>query len=69
MKTYDEAYTMRSRHYQLLGEIGKLMADAFMEADRENQQNIAANAQRAMTHYLIENRGYTLDQVAAAILK
>lgn len=69
MRTYDETYTMRSRHYQLLGEIGKLMADAFMEGDMENQRYIAAHAQKAMTHYLIEQRGYTLEQVASALLK
>lgn len=69
MKSFEETYTMRSRHYQLLGQIGELMADAFMEGDLENQRDIAANCQRAMVHYLIEKRGYSLGEIASALLK
>lgn len=69
MKTYAETYAMRSRHYQLLGKIGKLMADAFTEGDVENQRDIAAHAQKAMVHYLIEQRGYTLGDLATALIK
>lgn len=69
MKSFAETYTMRSRHFQRLGDAGEALADAFAEGDVENRQNIGANALRAMTHCLIEKHGWTLSDVAAALIK
>jgi hypothetical protein len=65
-RSYPETYDMRSRHYQLLGQVGMLMADAFMQADSENQRDIGANVLQAMQHHLIEINGYTAEDLAKA---
>ena len=64
-KTFAETYTMRSRHYQLLGEAGRMLAQAFREADLENQQAIKDNAFEAMVHSLVEHHGYTREEITA----
>jgi hypothetical protein len=68
-KTFEETYAMRSRHFQCLGDAGAALADAFAEGDVENRQNIGAAVVRAMTHCLIEKHGWTLTEVAAALIK
>ena len=63
MKTFAETYTMRSRFFQLLGEAAKGVADAYREADRENQRNIHAMTAAAVNHSLVEHHGYTRDEL------
>lgn len=62
-ESYAETYTMRSRFYQLLGEAGKMLANAYCEADSENQAAIKELAFDAMTHSLIEHHSYKPDQI------
>lgn len=63
-RTFAETYAMRSRFYQLLGEAGKALADAYREADRENQIAIKELAFDAMKHWLVENYRYPADEIA-----
>lgn len=64
MKTFAETYTMRSAFYRLLGDAGKKMADAYTQADLENQANIRALAYEAMCHSLVEHHGYKPEEIA-----
>ncbi|WP_234053675.1 MULTISPECIES: hypothetical protein [unclassified Xanthobacter] len=67
MNTFAEKYTMRSRFFQLLGEAGQILADAYCEADAENQAAIKEMAFEAMADSLIEHHGYQRDEIAAPI--
>lgn len=62
-KTYAETYAMRSRFFQLLGEAGKMLADAYREADLDNQAAIKDLAFDAMRHSLIEHHGYAAEEL------
>lgn len=62
-RTFAEAYTMRSRHFQLLGEAGKLLAQAYLEADAENQRGIKENVFTAMVHSLAEHHGVPSEEL------
>lgn len=57
-KSYDETYTMRSRFFQTMGLVGRFMADAFREADKENQDAIADTAFQAMKQCLFEHHEF-----------
>lgn len=63
-KSFDETYTMRSTFFQILGKAGKLLAEAYTVADRENQDGIARLAFGAMRHALVELHGYPEAQIA-----
>lgn len=65
MKSFDETYTMRSRFFQLLGEAGKMVANAFREADLENQREIHTLTANAARHSLHEHHGYTFAELPA----
>jgi hypothetical protein len=65
-KTFAETYTMRSRHYQLLGEAGKMLAQAYLEADHENQEAIKAHVLEAMVHSLVEHHRLTREDIHGA---
>lgn len=54
-KTFAETYTMRSRHFRLLGEAAKLLAEAYMEGDKENRESISESVHQAMLHSLSEH--------------
>lgn len=62
-RSYAETYTMRSRFFRLMGEAGKVLADAYCEGDLENQAVIKDAAFEAMTHSLVEHHGYTRQEV------
>lgn len=62
-KTYAETYAMRSRFYQLLGEAGKLLALAYCEGDKENQEAIKELAFDAMAHSLVEHQRFKPDSI------
>lgn len=57
---------MRSRHFQLMGEVGKSMARAYLEADVENREAIKEAAFEAMVHCLVEHHGFTRDEILAS---
>lgn len=57
-RTFAETYTMRSTFWQLLGAAGKMLADAYTQADLENQAAIKELAFDAMVHSLVEHHGY-----------
>lgn len=63
-KSFAETYEMRSRFFRLLGEAGRLLADAYSNADLENQANIKQMAFDAMKHSLVEHHGYAKDKIA-----
>lgn len=65
--TFDQTYTMRSRFFQLLGAAGKLLADAYAEADRENQKSMKTLAFEAMTHSLVEHHGYDRSEIISDV--
>src|SRR5688572_15423714 len=60
--TFAGVYTMRSRFWMLLGEAGKLLADAYTQADLENVQAIKELAFDAMAHSLAEHHGMHVTQ-------
>lgn len=62
-KTFAETYAMRSEFFVLLGEAGMLLAEAYTQADRENQLEIKELIFEAMTHSLVEHHGYTREEV------
>ena len=62
-KSFAETYTMRSTFWRLLGEAGKLLADAYTQADLENQAAIKELAFDAMLHSLVEHYRYTPDDL------
>ncbi|GGB09096.1 hypothetical protein GCM10011491_41320 [Brucella endophytica] len=62
-RTYAEKYAMRSRFYQILGEAGKLLADAYTQADAENQAGIKDMAFDAMVASLVEHHGYDQSEI------
>lgn len=64
MRTFAETYTMQSTFYRLLGEAGKTLADAYVQADAENQQAIKELAFDALAHSLVEHHGYKPDEIA-----
>lgn len=61
--TFAETYSMRSTFYRLLGQAGQILADAYCQADRENQLAIKELAFDAMLHSLVEHHGYREDEV------
>lgn len=64
LRSFAETYAMRSRFFQLLGKAGEILAEAYTQADLENQVDIAALAFKAMSHSLIEHHGYTAEELA-----
>lgn len=56
---------MRSRHFHLMGEVGKSMARAYLEADVENRETIKEAAFEAMVHCLVEHHGFTREEIPA----
>ena len=58
-RSYLEAYTSRSTFFRLLGEAGKTLADAYCQADAENQADIVKLISEALMHSLVEHHGYT----------
>lgn len=63
-RSFAEAYTMRSTFYRLLGEAGMKLADAYTQADLENQAAIRDLVFAAMKHSLVEHHGYRADEIA-----
>lgn len=63
-RSFAETYTMRSTFYQLLGEAGKVLAEAYTQADRQNQEAIHALIAEALVHSLVEHHGYHADEIA-----
>lgn len=66
-RPYAETYTMRSTFYRLMGDAGRLLAEAWTVADRQNRQDIKAMAFEAMCHALVEHHGWTQDEIEAAV--
>lgn len=64
-KSFDEAYTMRSTFFRLVGAAAKLNGQAFRQADLDNQANIKEIIYEAMVHYLVEAEGYTREELGA----
>lgn len=62
-KSFDQTYAARSRFFQILGAAGKMLADAYTQADLENQQDIGRLIFEAMSHSLVEHHGYTRDEI------
>lgn len=62
-QSYAHTYDMRSRFFQLLGDAGRKLADAYREADRDNQIAIKELAFDAMAHALVEFHGYRPDEI------
>ena len=63
-KTFAETYTMRSRFWQSLGEIGKALADTYAyDADLQNRAAIKELVFDAMVHSLVEHHGYKPDEI------
>jgi len=62
-RTFAEAYTMRSTFFRLLGEAGKVLADAYTQADLQNQAEIKDLITEAMTHSLVEHHGYSREEI------
>lgn len=63
--TYDEKYTATtSKFWQHLGRAGKELADAFSQADLENQAQIKDLIFEAMSHRLVEAFGWTREEIA-----
>ncbi|AHE53707.1 hypothetical protein NX02_09935 [Sphingomonas sanxanigenens DSM 19645 = NX02] len=63
-KTFAETYTMRSRFWQALGEIGKAMANAYaFDADLDNRAAIKELAWDAMVHSLIEHHDFKPEEL------
>ena len=62
-RTFAETYSQRSTFYRLLGEAGKTLADAYMQADLDNQGAIRDLAFDAMVHSLVEHHGYTREEI------
>lgn len=62
-RDFAETYTLRSTFFRLLGEAGKLLADAYTQADLENQATIRELAFEAMSRSLIEHHGYTREDI------
>lgn len=65
-RTYDETYTMRSTFFQLLGKAGKTLAEAYTQADLENQAAIKDMVFEAMVHSLVEHHRYPREEIAGA---
>jgi hypothetical protein len=67
-KTFAEAYTHRNMagrgFWFTLGEAGKMLADAYSQADLENQRTIKDLAHEAMCHSLVEHHGWTREELA-----
>lgn len=66
-KSFAETYSMRSTFFQLLGEAGKLLAEAYTQADRENQRTMNELAYQAMAHALIEFEGYKPEELVKEV--
>lgn len=62
-RSFAETYTMRSTFWQLLGQAGKTLADAYTQADRENQTGIKELAFGALAHSLVEHHGYKPEEL------
>jgi len=63
-KSFAETYTMRSRFWQGLGEVGKAMADLYaFDADLDNRAAIKELAFDAMVHSLVEHHGFKPDEI------
>jgi hypothetical protein len=70
-KTFAEAYTLRNNgrgFFALLGEAGKALAEAYREADLDNQAHIKDLAFEAMVHSLVEHHGYTREEVLPQVI-
>lgn len=57
-RNYAEKYTMRSTFFRLLGEAGKILADAYCQADLGNQADIESLIKGAMVDSLVEHHGF-----------
>lgn len=55
--TYDEKY-LRGRFHRLLGDAGKLLAEAYAQADVENRADIGSLIVTAMRESLVEHQGF-----------
>ncbi len=57
-RSFAEKYTMRSTFFRLLGDAGKTLADAYTQADLENQATIKELVTAALVDSLVEHHGY-----------
>lgn len=63
--TFDEKYTATTSKFWLhMGRAGKELADAFSQADLENQAAIKDLVFEAMSHRLVEAFGWTREEIA-----
>jgi hypothetical protein len=66
-QSFAEKYAMRSVFYRLLGEAGKTLADAYTQADAENQVAIKDLIAAALVDSLVEHHGYRRDELSALV--
>ena len=64
---FEQKYVMRSTFWRLLGQAGKLLAEAYRQADVENQVEIKSLAFTAMTDALVEYEGFKPADVAEVV--
>lgn len=64
-RSFDEIYTSRSTFFRLVGAAAKLNAQAWLQADLENRASMKDLMFEAMTHCLVEQEGYTREEVGA----